>query len=244
VPHVIVENVSTIGKSAAKKAADLLVLQNYPGATQVFAGTRAVVVDNVSRVQAWKGNLTVLGTGPNALNADIFIGQDTYGWPIEAFEPPTFGQVWKYSAVILNSFSTYNVATDRRARQSVQFFEPEVFLKAWTASQVVVNTFTPYVPSHDVQRARQAYYYQEQEVFSRPQPYNALIINGTASFAILNIPPWVAAWTADSTAITADSTKFTADGADLINGGGLSIREKQPFENGGLVINVDYNLRF
>lgn len=242
--YICIENVTFLPKSAARIAANLLVLQSYPALAQSFRSVRNVGIENVSQISAWRGHLNTLGTGPNALTADILSGQDTYGWPLEAFEPPTFLKPWTYNQVILNSFSTYNVATDvRRAKQALFFQEPESFLKPWRSNVVVLNTFIPYVPSTDVRRAKQALYFQEPETFFRPMPYNALVINGTAAFATLNIPPWRAAWTADSTAITADSTKFTADGADLINGGGLSLIETPPFES-PLSVNITYNLRY
>jgi hypothetical protein len=42
--------------------------------------TQSVQVGTVSRVQAWRGSLLVLGSGP-VTTADLFMGSDTYGWP-------------------------------------------------------------------------------------------------------------------------------------------------------------------
>ncbi len=181
---VIVENVSLLPKTAARTAANLLVLQSYPPPPQIFASKRVVQVENPTRVQPWKGSLLVLGTGPNALTADIFIGQDTYGWPVEMFEAPTFPQAWKYNSVIYNSYSTYVFANDRRAKQAVVFYEEDTFFKQWKSSQVLLNTFIPYVPGTDVARAKQALYFTDPEIFFGAQPKNPIVIGGTSALVM------------------------------------------------------------
>jgi hypothetical protein len=52
--------------------------------------------------------------------------------------------------------------------------------------------------------------------------------NAAPAPALLNLGKTTEWWTADTTLIRADSLYFTADGADIVNGGGISIPEAPP----------------
>ena len=224
VQNVCVSNVTVIGPSWAKTAANLLVLQTYYKKAQQFTSNRYVHADNASRIYAWKGTLTVLAqTTP--LTADILIGNDTEGWG--DWTPESFIQPWKFNQIVLNSFTQYNVAHDvQRWPQAKQVFEPEVFLKPWTFNNVVINGFNPYNPGHDVQRQLQAKQWMDYPEYPQSWHVTTLITNQiNPVFVAPPNPPCRSAWTADSAQVTADSINFTCDGADLVNNGGVDIRE-------------------
>src|SRR5271170_1051288 len=154
IKNVVVENVTYLGPSWAKRAANLLVLQSYPQSTTTLYSTRSIVIENLSRIHSWKGTLTVLAqTTP--LTADILLGNDTTGWG--DWTPESYIQPWKFNSVVRDSFTPYNLSHDvQRWPMAKQVFEPETYLKAWTYNNVVINGFNPYVPGHDVQRSKQS----------------------------------------------------------------------------------------
>jgi hypothetical protein len=226
VQNVVVNNVTVIGPSWAKTAANLLVLQPYFAKTQQFNSNRYIQVENTARIHSWKGTLTVLAQ-TTALTADILIGNDTTGWG--DWTPESYIQPWKFNSVVRDSFPSYNPNTDvPRWPMAKQVFEPEVFLKPWTFNNVVINGFNPYNPGHDVQRQKQAQQWLDYQEYPQNWHVTTLITNQiNPVFVPVPNPPCVSAWTADSGQVTADSINFTCDGADLVNNGGIAISENE-----------------
>jgi hypothetical protein len=226
IQNVVVNNVTHLGPSWAKRAANLLVLATYYRPAQQLSSNRNVQIQNTSGIFAWKGTLNALAqTTP--LNADILIGNDTEGWG--DWTPDSYIQPWKFNQVILNSFPVYNPAHDvQRWPMAKQVFEAETYLKPWTFNNVVINGFNPYVPGHDVQRQRQAQQWMDYPEYPQNWHITTLVTNQiNPVFVPIPNPPCRSAWTADSSQVTADSINFTCDGADLVNNGGVDIRENK-----------------
>ena len=157
-----------------------VVLATYAIAPQQFTAVRAAVLENLSGwAHAQRGTLTVISAPPPPpQSSDVFIGNDTTGWPEllpDPWAPPNRGTL-----VVLNSFAAYNVATDvRRATQAKWFGEPESFIQPQHINYVVNDTL-PYNPATDVTRLRQqAKVFSEPEFFPRPQQPFAETINFT-----------------------------------------------------------------
>jgi hypothetical protein len=226
IQNVVVNNVTVIGPSWAKIAANLLVLAHYPPAPQPLYSARNVQVENTARIHSWKGNLLVLAQ-TTSLTADILLGNDTTGWG--DWTPESYIQPWKFNSVIRDSFTAYNVAHDvQRWPMAKQVFEAETYLKPWTYNNVVINGFSPYVPGHDVQRQRQAQQWMDYPEYPQNWHITTLVTNQiNPVFVPVPNPPCRSAWTADSSQVTADSINFTCDGADLVNNGGVDIRENK-----------------
>ena len=127
------------------------------------------VTENVSWVKQQRGTAVVLAqVAPIVQNSDIFISQDTYGWPpdpIDFFSPGQRG-----TNAVLNSFPVYNPATDvRRRPQDKTFVEGDSFVQQQHINYVVNNTF-PYNPGTDAARLRpQAKVFVEGDAFIRPR---------------------------------------------------------------------------
>jgi len=229
VQNVCVNNVTVIGPSWAKTAANLLVLQSYQTGSlqpQTLFSYRNVQVENIVRIHSWKGSLLVLAqTTP--LTADILLGNDTTGWG--DWTPESYIQPWKFNQVILNGFTPYNPGHDvQRWPMARQVLEPEVFIKPWTFNNVVINGFTPYNPGHDVQRQAQAKQWMDYPEYPQNWHVTNLVTNQVNPvFVVTPNPPCRSAWTADSGQVTADSINFTCDGADLVNNGGVAISENE-----------------
>lgn len=150
-----------------------VTLSAYAVVAQQYSSTNAVLVEILTTIRPQRSFLTTLGAGPVAvLSGDIISGQDTYGWPPDAAEPPTFIAPQRANKVILNGFTAYNPATDvRRAMQGKWFSEPETFQKTQRWSFAAINTF-PYNPNADViWRRPQSKVWSEPEVFARTQPH-------------------------------------------------------------------------
>ena len=151
----------------------VVTLATYAAPAQQFRSTQAVLAETFTSIRPQRSWLTTLGNGPIPVqSSDILTGQDTYGWPPDAAEPPTFPQGQRSYPVVLNGFAAYNPATDEQRRpQSKWFTEPESFIQGQRWSFAVVNTF-PYNPNADViWRRPQSKFFSEPEVFARQQPH-------------------------------------------------------------------------
>lgn len=138
---------------------------------------RAVVIENVSIVKQQRTGFVVLGQLPPLVqSSDIFIGQDTYGWPPEPNE--FFFPAQRPNPVVFNNFVAYNPATDvRRLSQAKVFSEPETFIQSQRNNYVINNTFA-YNPATDVTRLKhQAIYFAEPETFVRPRAPLSVTLN-------------------------------------------------------------------
>src|SRR5271156_5370633 len=226
IQNVVVNNVTHLGPSWAKRAANLLVLQTYYRPAQQLTSPRNVQLENAARIFSWKGTLNVLAQ-TTGLTADILLGNDTTGWG--DWTPESYIQPWKFNSIVRDSFTAYNVAHDvQRWPMAKQVFEPETYLKAWTYNNIVLNGFNPYVPGHDVQRQKQAQQWMDYPEYPQNWHITTLVTNQVNPvFVAPPNPPCRSAWTADSSQVTADSINFTCDGADLVNNGGTDIRENK-----------------
>ena len=167
----------------------LILPPTITSAAQTVFIPHSVFVENISWIKAQRGNLVVVLLGVPAFvgSADIFSGQDTYGWPLESLEPPTFVSPQRASPLVLNTFVAYNPATDPARRQQSKWFgEPETFPQAQRGYYLVVNqTAFAYNPATDVTRLRrQSKFFSEEDTFPRPQPrfvggpqYNFIVYN-------------------------------------------------------------------
>jgi hypothetical protein len=205
---------------STQKSFVLVTLAAYPPGLQQFTSQTAIVVENLLWTKPQRGSLNTLGLGPIApQSSDIYCGQDTYGWPPESADPPTFPKTQAGAPLVYNNFVVYNPANDFRRPQAKYFEEPASFPLPqrtnpvllsflaynptidviWRKSQArwfqepetFVSTmprfagsgtynYTIYNPAIDVQRARQARYFVDPDIFLRPAPFSAIIINGTA----------------------------------------------------------------
>jgi len=159
-----------------------VVLATYATAFQQFTAQRHVFVENVSAVKGQKGTLVVLSQAPLITgSSDIFMGQDTYGWPKESAEPEYFIKAMQGFPLVTNTFTGYNPATDvRRASQAKYFQDLETFTPPTHINYVVNNTF-PYNPATDVTRLKhQALYFPEPDTFLKTKGPLSLALNFTA----------------------------------------------------------------
>lgn len=188
IAHVI-QNEVFFPKSAAARSAALLVLEAYPYvvANDLQRFPKAIFFPEPEVfAQTWRSMPAVtLFLPPPAppVPADIFVGEDTFtGWPVEAFEPPTFPQSWKYNAVILNKFTPYNPATDvRRRPQATVFSDPETFAQSWKTSVTILNGRASYIAANDF-RSRQAKVFTDPEVFAKPWLFNQILLNSAPPY--------------------------------------------------------------
>lgn len=129
-------------------------------------GPRAVLVETTVTFRGQRGTLVVLSQPPIApTSGDVFSSQDTGGWPEipDVWSPPQ-----RVTSLVLNTFSTYVVARDRRITQARVFSEPEVFIQPQHLNFVINSTF-PYNQGTDVTwLAKQAKVFSDPEVFVRP----------------------------------------------------------------------------
>lgn len=151
-----------------------LVLAAFVTPAQSFLSSKPVFVENVSIIKSQKGSLVVLAQTPVITqSSDTFIGQDTTGWPKEAFEPESFVKTQRGWPLVTNTFTAYNPGTDvRRASQAKFFAEPETFVRPAPFNYVTNNTVA-YNFRTDVTRLKhQALYFPEAEVFLKsPRPF-------------------------------------------------------------------------
>lgn len=158
-----------------------LVLAAFVQQAQIFSTRNAVFVENVSFVKTQKGSQVVLsGTPVIPQSSDVFIGQDTTGWPKETFEPEIFVKPMMGYRIVTDAFPAYNPGTDvRRATQAKFFQEPEVFVPQTHIYYVVNNNFA-YNPATDVTRLkRQALYFAEPETFIKTKVPFPITLNFT-----------------------------------------------------------------
>jgi len=152
-----------------------VVLATYATPPQTAHTRRAVFVETQATFKGQKSSLTVVlaqATFVPQPQTDVFVGNDTFGWPEESAYPPIFAQAQRFSLVILNSFPSYNPAIDRRALQAKYFGEPEIFAQG--THQFPVATLIPYIPAYnpntDLQRRPQAKVFSDPEVFAQRAP--------------------------------------------------------------------------
>ena len=136
------------------------------------------VIENVSWSKPQRGTAVVLAqVAPIVQSSDIFIGQDTYGWPPEPIDFFSPGQ--RGTNAVLNAFTTYNPGTDvRRAQQAKVFVEGDSFVQPAHINYVINNTFA-YNPARDVRFTRQAKFFVEGDVFIAPKRPLPISINFT-----------------------------------------------------------------
>lgn len=158
----------------------IVVLQTYTTPAQHSTSTRSIVVETTVSFHGQRGSLLVLAQAPApSIPADVFTGSDTFiGWPLETFEPPTFPQAWKSSALILNGFAPYIPAHDvQRAPQAKVFSDPEVFAQSWVTNVTILNGRAAYVAANDF-RAAQAKVFPEPETFLKAWTFNPIVMQG------------------------------------------------------------------
>lgn len=159
-----------------------VVLAAFVTQPQIFSQTRYITVEGVASViKSNRGTLNALTFIPAPpQSADIFSGQDTYGWPKESAEPETFLKTQQGFPLVTGAFTAYNPATDvRRAQQAKYFQEPEIFTPPTHLNYVINNTF-PYNPATDATRLkRQALYFAEPEVFLKTKGPLSIALNFT-----------------------------------------------------------------
>lgn len=128
---------------------------------------RAVSVETTINFHGQRGTLVVLSQAPAApTSGDVFSGQDTVGWPEipDVWAPPQ-----RVTSLVSNTFTTYNIATDRRIQQAKIFSEPEAFIQPQHLNFVINSTF-PYSAATDVTRLKsQGKVFGDPEVFVRAQ---------------------------------------------------------------------------
>jgi hypothetical protein len=148
----------------------LATLTTYGTPLQIQQSVSTHVIENTSWAKPQRGSLNVVlaQLPPVPQSSDIFVGQDTYGWPpdpVDFFSPGQRGTL-----NVLQSFTAYNPATDvRRASQAKVFIEPDSYIQPQHINYVVNNT-VPYNPGRDVTRlARQAKVFIEGDTFIQPR---------------------------------------------------------------------------
>lgn len=156
------------------QASNPLVLATNALVPQTLYSQTSIFVDTVTVIKSQKGSLVVLSQAPVIpQSSDTFIGQDTTGWPKEAFEPESFVKTQRGWPLVTNTFTAYNPGTDvRRASQAKFFAEPETFVRTAPFNYLTNNTVA-YNFRTDITRLKhQALYFAEAEVFLKsPRPF-------------------------------------------------------------------------
>jgi hypothetical protein len=164
-----------------QRGSPTVVLVSYPTPQYLITSVRSILAENVSTFRGQRGSLVVVLSQAAAPNvpADIFNGQDTFiGWPTDSFEPPTFPQQWKASAIVLNSFTAYNPAHDVQRLPQAKFFAPDdTFPQPWKTNVTILNGSAQYIYANDF-RITQQKVYSEPEVFAQAWRSNQVILNG------------------------------------------------------------------
>lgn len=134
---------------------------------------RVMLVENFYWVRPQKGNLNTLGSGPIGAptSGDLFCGQDTYGWPPDAAEPPIFPKPQQGFPLVYNGGTPYNPANDVQRQRQVKYFADVETFTPPSKANILLTTFLPYNPNTDViWRKPQAKFFSEPETFIRPMP--------------------------------------------------------------------------